>query len=416
MRAEVWLAAKKAASPDLKRKVRKQRLNLGQTPRTPPIAGAHGGAWVETMLTIQRSTGSRDCQGNTRRDFLQAGFLGLGGLTLPWLLEQKAHAAPDPGFVRDKAVVLIFLGGGASHIETFNPNMDGPEPLAAASPAKCRRPSPASRSAAPSRCLAQHAQQHGHRPLLPPSDRQSRAGHQPRPHRRHRPQRPGQARPQHRRACTPACAAPTMPTPACRPTPCSTASAQRPAVRTRTASASSPARAAGTLGPTFDPFKPVRRRHRPRKHDCSTSRPNASTDRRIAPARTRPHCSRGSDSAAARERLRPVRAASRRPAPGRRRPGLRPLARRSAPRSSATTPACSSAARSIVRAVAARPADAARPPADRGGRRLRHRAERRLGHARRRQQSRHRTPAWTCSARRSTRRCRPSSRTSKHAA
>ena len=56
-------------------------------------------------------------------------MLGLGGLTLPWLLETRAGAAAlQPGFVRDKAVVLIYLAGGASHIETFNPNMDGPEP------------------------------------------------------------------------------------------------------------------------------------------------------------------------------------------------------------------------------------------------------------------------------------------------
>ncbi|MSQ96469.1 MAG: DUF1501 domain-containing protein [Gemmataceae bacterium] len=81
------------------------------------------------MLTIQSKTGSRDCQGNTRRDFLKAGFLGLGGLTLPWLLEQKAHASESPGFVRDKAIVLIFCGGGASHIETFNPNMGAPAPF-----------------------------------------------------------------------------------------------------------------------------------------------------------------------------------------------------------------------------------------------------------------------------------------------
>jgi hypothetical protein len=79
------------------------------------------------MLTIQSKTRQRDCQGNTRRDFLKAGFLGLGGLTLPWLLEQKAQAS-TAGYVRDKAIVLIFLGGGASHIETFNPNMGVPEP------------------------------------------------------------------------------------------------------------------------------------------------------------------------------------------------------------------------------------------------------------------------------------------------
>src|SRR6266540_4289309 len=80
------------------------------------------------MLTIQSKSATRDCQGNTRRDFLKAGFLGLGGLTLPWLLEQKARASSG-GFVRDKAIVLIFCGGGASHIETFNPNMGAPAPF-----------------------------------------------------------------------------------------------------------------------------------------------------------------------------------------------------------------------------------------------------------------------------------------------
>src|SRR5204863_9706553 len=49
--------------------------------------------------------------------------------SLPWLLRAQARAAAaDPGYVKDKAVVLVFLAGGASHIETFNPNMDAPEP------------------------------------------------------------------------------------------------------------------------------------------------------------------------------------------------------------------------------------------------------------------------------------------------
>src|SRR5262249_43907914 len=48
---------------------------------------------------------------------------------LPWLLEHKARAATTGAdYVRDKAVVLLFLAGGASHIETFNPNMDAPAP------------------------------------------------------------------------------------------------------------------------------------------------------------------------------------------------------------------------------------------------------------------------------------------------
>src|SRR3954454_20819462 len=82
------------------------------------------------MLTLLNTPGRRDCQGHSRRDFLRAGALGLGGLTLPWLLRQKAHAtAGNAPYVRDRSVVLIFLAGGASQIETFNPNMDAPAPF-----------------------------------------------------------------------------------------------------------------------------------------------------------------------------------------------------------------------------------------------------------------------------------------------
>ncbi len=81
------------------------------------------------MLTIYSHNKSRDCEGLTRRGFIRAGALGLGGLTLPWLLRQRAAAAAgNADYVRDKAVVLLFLAGGASHIETFNPNMDAPSP------------------------------------------------------------------------------------------------------------------------------------------------------------------------------------------------------------------------------------------------------------------------------------------------
>ena len=79
------------------------------------------------MLTIQTSDHERNCEGVSRRDLLRIGALGLGGLALPELLQ--ARSAGLPGFVRDKAVVLLFLGGGPSHIETFNPNMDAQSPF-----------------------------------------------------------------------------------------------------------------------------------------------------------------------------------------------------------------------------------------------------------------------------------------------
>ena len=88
------------------------------------------------MLRLLADYGDRSCDGLARRDFLQAGALSLGGLTLPWLFEQQAALAETVGesslgrtsFVRDKSIVLLFLSGGASHVETFNPNMDAPSP------------------------------------------------------------------------------------------------------------------------------------------------------------------------------------------------------------------------------------------------------------------------------------------------
>ena len=79
------------------------------------------------MLTLQSRSLNFDCSGLCRRDFLRAGTLGLGGLTLPWLLEQRSLAS-DVSYLRNKSIVYLFLSGGASHIETFNPNLDAPAP------------------------------------------------------------------------------------------------------------------------------------------------------------------------------------------------------------------------------------------------------------------------------------------------
>lgn len=79
------------------------------------------------MLTIFSGKGSRDCDGLSRRDFIRVGSLALGGLSLADLLSAKAHSAPgERSFIRDKAVVLLYLSGGASHIETFDPKMTAP--------------------------------------------------------------------------------------------------------------------------------------------------------------------------------------------------------------------------------------------------------------------------------------------------
>jgi hypothetical protein len=64
-----------------------------------------------------------DNRGLTRRSFVQAGILGVGGLTLAEVLAAKAQAN-EPA--RDTAVVLFWLSGGPGHMETWDPKPDAP--------------------------------------------------------------------------------------------------------------------------------------------------------------------------------------------------------------------------------------------------------------------------------------------------
>ena len=86
------------------------------------------------MLTIPGPRG-RFCDGATRRDFLTAGSLGLFGLSLEQFFGlQKAHAAANSaarlagmkGFGQAKSVLLIFLQGGPSHLDIWDPKPDAP--------------------------------------------------------------------------------------------------------------------------------------------------------------------------------------------------------------------------------------------------------------------------------------------------
>jgi hypothetical protein len=78
------------------------------------------------MLSILANRRSRDCDGTTRRDFLKVGALGAAGLNLPTLLAARAQAAQSGQAVKDTSVVWLWLGGGPSHIETFDPKMSAP--------------------------------------------------------------------------------------------------------------------------------------------------------------------------------------------------------------------------------------------------------------------------------------------------
>ncbi|MCE9566404.1 MAG: DUF1501 domain-containing protein [Planctomycetes bacterium] len=82
------------------------------------------------MLTISDTRKNHHCQGSSRRDFLRVGSLGmLGGLGLSDLLAARAAAGPDSASRKDRSVVLLFLSGGPSHIEFFDPKMNAPEDI-----------------------------------------------------------------------------------------------------------------------------------------------------------------------------------------------------------------------------------------------------------------------------------------------
>jgi hypothetical protein len=60
-----------------------------------------------------------------RRDFLRVGSLALGGLACPGWLAPEARAAAGT-LATGKSVIFLFLHGGPSQIETFDPKMTAP--------------------------------------------------------------------------------------------------------------------------------------------------------------------------------------------------------------------------------------------------------------------------------------------------
>lgn len=80
------------------------------------------------MLTLHGPR--RECRrGVSRRDVLQAGVLGLTGLTLPEVLrlqQCRGGESNPPGASRGKSVILIWLRGGPSHIDSYDMKPQAP--------------------------------------------------------------------------------------------------------------------------------------------------------------------------------------------------------------------------------------------------------------------------------------------------
>ena len=77
----------------------------------------------------------RTCEGPTRREQMRIGSIGLMGLSLPHFLLWRSQAraaevagkyAGARGFGAAKSVIMVFLQGGPSHIDIWDPKPDAP--------------------------------------------------------------------------------------------------------------------------------------------------------------------------------------------------------------------------------------------------------------------------------------------------
>src|SRR6202171_94640 len=80
----------------------------------------------DSMFHLSGFRKGPQCDGTSRRDFLKVGALGMSGLLLPDLLRAKASAASAGKATKNTSVVWLWLGGGPTHVETFDPKMTAP--------------------------------------------------------------------------------------------------------------------------------------------------------------------------------------------------------------------------------------------------------------------------------------------------
>jgi hypothetical protein len=75
------------------------------------------------LSSTRADSSGRFCDGVSRRSFLQIGALGLGGLTLPKLLELEAAAGERKSH---KSVIMIYCCGGPPHQDMYDIKIDAP--------------------------------------------------------------------------------------------------------------------------------------------------------------------------------------------------------------------------------------------------------------------------------------------------
>jgi hypothetical protein len=78
---------------------------------------------VSIMLTVWGRRTGAFCDGLSRRNFLRIGSLGLGGLSMASLLRAETRLGIAP---TDRSVIMVYLPGGPTQLETFDPKPYAP--------------------------------------------------------------------------------------------------------------------------------------------------------------------------------------------------------------------------------------------------------------------------------------------------
>src|SRR5262245_13256309 len=87
------------------------------------------------MLIIPGRRGNDTCDPRlnlSRRDLLRVGGAGMLGLSLGGLFQLQARAAEaktagGPGWGKAKSIILLYLQGGPSHLDLWDPKDDVPD-------------------------------------------------------------------------------------------------------------------------------------------------------------------------------------------------------------------------------------------------------------------------------------------------
>src|SRR6476661_3353830 len=80
------------------------------------------------MLDIIFGSRKSRCDGVSRRDVLKVGALGALGVSLSDVLRAEATQTAD-SHARARSVILVFLGGGISHHDSFDLKPEAPEDI-----------------------------------------------------------------------------------------------------------------------------------------------------------------------------------------------------------------------------------------------------------------------------------------------